>query len=302
MGLFLWPKVWYCIVVVKKLSKDGINMINTPKELVVNKLNEAKSKSEFPIWKILVLGMMAGAFIAIGASSSNLAVHAVSNPGIAKLIAGCIFPVGLMMIVLIGGELFTGDCMVIFGCYDKRISVLSLIKILVLVFVSNMAGSLILAGLVYASGQFDMSAGVLGAYTIKVAVGKVSLPFGRALASGILCNIIVCIAVLFAGAAKDVTGKLFGCFFPIMAFVVGGYEHCVANMYYIPAGMMALTNDSYKQAAIDTYGFTADQLAALSMKGFFINNLIPVTIGNMIGGMIFVALPLYIIHKRDLNK
>lgn len=273
-------------------------MINTPKDLVQAKFNEAKNKVAFPIWKVLVLGMMAGAFIAIGASSSNLAVHAIANPGVAKLVAGCIFPVGLMMIVLIGGELFTGDCMVIFGCYQKVISVMSLVKLLVLVFVSNMAGSLIIVGLVYASGQWDMSSGVLGAYTIKVALTKATLPFGRALASGILCNIIVCIAVLFAGAAKDVLGKLWGCFFPIMAFVVGGYEHCVANMYYIPAGMIALLNDSYKQAAIDTYGFTAEQLSKLSLQSFLINNLVPVTIGNMIGGMIFVALPLFIIHRE----
>lgn len=278
------------------------NTFNAPDALTRMKVNEAKIKTEFSIWKVIVLGMMAGLFIAIGASSSNLAVHAISNPGVAKLVAGCIFPVGLMMIVVIGGELFTGDCMVVFGCYHKNISVLALCRLLVIVWLSNMLGSLILAGLVYASGQYDMSAGLLGAYTIKVAMGKVSLSSGRALSSGILCNIIVCIAVLFAGAAKDISGKLWGCFFPIMTFVVGGYEHCVANMYYIPAGMLCLTNDTYRQVAMDTYGYTAEQLSALSMKGLFVNNLLPVTIGNMIGGMVFVALPLYLIHKNKLEQ
>lgn len=278
------------------------NILNAPDALTQMKVNEAKAKTGFPFWKVFILGMMAGLFIAIGASSSNLAVHAISNPGVAKLVAGCIFPVGLMMIVVIGGELFTGDCMVIFGCYHKNISVWALIKLLIIVWISNMLGSLILAGLVYATGQWNMSSGLLGAYTIKVAMGKVNLSFGAAVASGILCNIIVCIGVLFAGAAKDISGKLWGCFFPIMAFVVGGYEHCVANMYYIPAGMMALCNDTYKQVAMDSYGYTTDALSALSMKGFFINNLVPVTIGNMIGGMIFVALPLYLIHKKSLEK
>lgn len=278
------------------------NFFNAPDTLTGMKENEAKTKTGLPVWKIIILGMMAGLFIAIGTSSSNLAVHAISNLGVAKLVAGCIFPVGLMMIVVIGGELFTGDCMVVFGCYHKDISVLSLCKLLVIVWLSNMAGSLILAGLVYASGQYDMSSGLLGAYTIKVAMGKVSLSFGKALSSGILCNIIVCIAVLFAGAAKDISGKLWGCFFPIMAFVVGGYEHCVANMYYIPAGMICLTNDTYRQVAMDTYGYTAEQLANLSLKGLFVNNLLPVTIGNMIGGMVFVALPLYLLHKNKLAK
>lgn len=286
----------------EKKYEKGRHKMNTPKDLVMIKLKEAQSKASFPVWRILLLGIMAGAFIAIGASSSNLAVHTISNPGLAKTLAGCIFPVGLMMIVLIGGELFTGDCMIIFGCFDRRITAFSLVKVLVLVWISNMIGALILVGLVYASGQWDMSAGVLGAYTIKVALGKVTLSFGKALASGILCNIIVCIAVLFAGAARDVTGKLLGCFFPILAFVVGGYEHCVANMYYIPAGMIALTNETYKQAAIDTYGFSVKQLNSLDLQGFLISNLIPVTIGNIIGGMVFVALPLYLLHKRDISE
>lgn len=105
-----------------------------------------------------------------------------------------------------------------------------------------------------------------------------------------------------AGAAKDIAGKVFAILFPIMAFVIGGYEHCVANMYYIPAGLMALSNDTYKQAAMNAYGYTEAQLAALSLKGFFINNLIPVTIGNIIGGMIFVSIPLYLLHKKAVHN
>ena len=161
---------------------------------------------------------------------------------------------------------------------------------------------MIIAALVYFSGQLDMSAGLLGAFTIKVAYGKAALPFSRALFSGILCNILVCVAVLMAGAAKDIAGKVFAILFPIMAFVIGGYEHCVANMYYIPAGLMALSNDTYKQVAMNAYGYTEAQLAALSLKGFFINNLIPVTIGNIIGGMIFVSIPLYLLHKKAVHN
>lgn len=278
------------------------NFFNAPAALTQAKITEGKAKTELPIWKVLLLGIFAGMFIAIGASSSNLAVHAMANPGLAKLVAGLIFPVGLMMIVFIGGELFTGDCMMIIGVMDKKYSVLQMCKVLILVWLSNFVGSMIIVGLVIGCGQYDMSAGVLGAYTIKVAVGKVSLTFGKAVASGIMCNILVCIAVLMGGAARDVSGKIFAILFPIMAFVVGGYEHCVANMYYIPAGMIASMNPTYKQAAIDTYNFTAEQLAKLDLSHLIVNNLIPVTIGNMIGGMLFIGAALYVLHKNSLQK
>ena len=276
-------------------------MIKTPRELVAVKFEEAKKTEKLCIWKLVVLGIMAGIFIAIGASSANVAVHAIENAGVAKLVAGCIFPVGLMMIVIVGGELFTGDCMLIFGWLRRELSLVSMLRILGIVFISNLAGSLILAVLVFASGQWNMSAQLLGAYTIKVAMGKVSMSFVQALSSGILCNIIVCVAVLFAGAANEVSGKIWGCFFPIMAFVTGGYEHCVANMYYISAGIMALSCDSYRDKAMEIYGYTADELSKLSLQGFFAN-MLPVTLGNIIGGMVFVALPLYLIHSKSIDK
>lgn len=276
-------------------------MIKTPRELVTLKFEEAKKKEKLCIWKLVMLGIMAGIFIAIGASSANVAVHAIENAGVAKLVAGCIFPVGLMMIVIVGGELFTGDCMLIFGWLRRELSLVSMLRILGIVFISNLAGSLILAVLVFESGQWNMSTQLLGAYTIKVAMGKVSMSFVQALSSGILCNIIVCIAVLFAGAASDVTGKILGCFFPIMSFVTGGYEHCVANMYYISAGIMALGCDSYRNKAMEIYGYTADELSKLSLQGFFAN-MLPVTLGNIIGGMVFVALPLYLIHSKSIDK
>ena len=118
---------------------------------------------------------------------------------------------------------------------------------------------------------------------------------------GIMCNIFVCLAFFLARTAKDVIGKLFAIFFPILAFVIGGYEHCVANMYYIPAGLLAKTSDTYYNAAIEA-GMTASQLDSMSIAGFFVDNLIPVTLGNIVGGMIFVALPLYVINKKDIKS
>lgn len=270
--------------------------------LIQTKIIESKIKTKTPIWRLLLLGVLAGMFIAFGASSSSLAIHAMENSGLAKVVAGTIFPVGLMMIVLIGGELFTGDCMMVFGMMHKDFHVLSMVKVLCLVYISNFIGSAMIATLIFFSGQLDMSNGLLGAFTIKVAMGKVSLPFSKAIASGILCNILVCIAVLMAGVAKDIPGKILAIFFPIMAFVIGGYEHCVANMYYIPAGILAATNDVYREAAMNAYGYTEAQLSTLNLQNFVLANLVPVTIGNIIGGMLFVSLPLYILHRKALKN
>ena len=270
--------------------------------LIQTKIIESKAKTTTPAWRLLLLGVLAGMFIAFGASSSSLAIHAMENSGLAKVVAGTIFPVGLMMIVLIGGELFTGDCMMALGVMHKEFRVLPMIKVLCLVYAGNLIGSAIIATLIFFSGQLDMTNGLLGAFTIKIALGKVSLSFPSAMVSGILCNILVCIAVLMAGVAKDIPGKILAIFFPIMAFVIGGYEHCVANMYYIPAGILATTNDMYRETAMSAYGYTEAQLSSLNLQSFVTASLVPVTIGNIIGGMLFVSVPLYVLHRKSLRN
>ena len=221
------------------------SMFNTPQEVVQANMNGAVKKATTSKKKVFFMGIMAGVCIALGAQSSNVAMHDISNVGLARLVAGCVFPVGLMMIVFIGGELFTGDCMMTMACIKRKISVASLIRTLVIVYFGNMVGAVALAYLVYLSGQYNYTNGALGAFTIKVALGKVSLSFLPALISGILCNILVCAAVLMASTAKDIAGKSLAIFFPIMAFVISGFEHCVANMYYIPAGIFASMNADY---------------------------------------------------------
>lgn len=277
----------------------GINKIV---DVLVANLAVYEDKTKKTIVDLLISGMLAGAFIAIGASSSSAAVYGIANTGLAKALAGAIFPVGLILVVMIGGELFTGDCLMSFDAMNKRVKVIQIVRVLALVFIFNMLGSLIIVFLVNRSGQLDYGNGALAVSAIKTAYNKLNLGFGKAFCSGIMCNILVCLAVLLAGTAKDATGKIFAIFFPIWAFVIGGYEHCVANMYYIPAGLLAKTSDTYYQAAIDA-GMTAGQLDSMTIGSFFVDNLLPVTIGNIIGGMVFVALPLYIIHKKALmNK
>lgn len=279
------------------------NAFNSPAQVLDANMKAGENKAKLPLLKCILLGIMAGAFIAFGGASSSAAVHNIANQGLAKALAGCIFPVGLMMIVLVGGELFTGDCLMITGVVNKKFSVLSMIKTLVIVYFSNMVGAVIIALLVYYSGLLDYTNGALGAYTIKVAYGKVTMAPVREICSGILCNILVCVAVLMAGAAKDIAGKVWAIFFPICAFVIGGWEHCVANMFYIPAGIIAAANPDYAAQAEELYGITAQQMAANLNIGGFVSNLIPVTIGNILGGMVFVALPLYAIHKSKIvNK
>lgn len=277
------------------------NLFNSPKDILEGNIQSGKIKGNLPFLKMVLLGIMAGMFIAIGGSSSSLAVHNISNVGLARTLAGCIFPVGLMMIICIGGELFTGNCMMITAVIDKKIKIRNMIFNLVVVYISNLIGSLIVDLLVFYSGQLDYTNGMLGAYTIKVAIGKVNMPFLKAFTSGIMCNILVCIAVLMASAAKDITGKLLGVFFPICAFVIGGYEHCVANMFYIPSGMLASTNLTYVQQAKELYGITQEQIDSLTITNS-LNNFIPVTLGNIIGGAVLVGLMLYLIHKVNWGK
>ena len=275
--------------------------MNNPKEIIEANMNGAVNKANLPLARMIVLGMMAGMFIALGGAISNTAVHDIANVGLARTLAGVIFPVGLLMIILVGGELFTGNCLMIMATMNKRIKVSGLIRNLVIVYFSNLIGSLIIDVLIFYSGNLDYTGGALGAYTIKVALGKVNIAPGKAIVSGILCNFLVCMAILMAGSAKDVIGKIFAAWFPIFAFVIGGFEHIVANMFYIPTGILAATNPDYVAKAEELYGITADQLSALDLGGL-LHNFIPVTIGNILGGMIFIGCTLYFIHYGSEKK
>ena len=272
-----------------------------PHQIVASNMNACMGKTIASFRQMALLALFAGMFIACGASASSVAMHAISNVGVARLVAGAVFPVGLMMIVFVGGELFTGDCLMIMGCLHKKYSAWSMIRVLVLVFVFNFVGAVIIAALINATTQFGYSGNMMGAFTIKVAMGKLDLSFGSAFISGILCNFFVCIAVLMAASTREIAGKVWAIFFPILAFVISGFEHCVANMYYIPAAIFAANNEAYAQAAMEAYGYTAQQLTTLNWGNFLVNNLIPVTLGNIVGGMVLVGIPLYFAHFTKIR-
>ncbi len=272
--------------------------MNKIQQVLSAQIEKGIERIQMPFFKLALLGVLAGMSIAGGAAASSVVMHGISNVGLARLAGGAIFPVGLMIIIFLGGELFTGDCLMILGVLDGKIRIAAMLRVLTAVYAANLVGSVLFALLVSISGQYDYSNSLLGAYTIKVALGKTGLSFGSGFVSGILCNIFVCAAVLMAGAAKSAAGKLWAAFFPIMAFVVSGYEHCVANMYYIPAGIFAMGNENYVQAAIEQYGVTAEQLAGLNWQSFVFHNLLPVTIGNVVGGMLFVGAALYFAYRE----
>lgn len=275
--------------------------MNTSKEIIELNMNAAVNKANLKLSKMIALGILAGMFIALGAAISNTAVHIIKDVGLARTLAGAIFPVGLMMIVFIGGELFTGNCLMIMAVINKRIKVSQMLRNLCVVFLSNFIGSFIIVLIINYCGNLDFTSGALGAYTIKVALGKVTLSPTKAVLSGILCNILVCIAILMATACKDAIGKIFAIWFPIFAFVIGGFEHIVANMYYIPAGLVASTNPDYVAKAEELYGITSEQLKSLNIAGLF-SNFIPVTVGNIIGGMLFIGCLLYFINVAKTEK
>lgn len=276
------------------------NYFNTPAETIELNMKACENKTVLPLGKMILLGIMAGVYIALGGATSSTAAHAIENVGLARTIAGVIFPVGLMLIVFLGGELFTGNCLMAMDVYAKRTTWKKMMYNLVVVYFSNLAGALIVDILLVFSGNLNYSGGLLGAYAIKVALGKIAVNPVQAVTSGILCNILVCLAVLMATCAKDIVGKVWAIFFPICAFVVGGFEHCVANMFYIPTGIMAAMNPDYVNAAMEAYGITAEQLSQLTVLGS-LQNFVPVTIGNILGGMIFTGLPLYLIYKKKWN-
>lgn len=275
-------------------------MFLTPKEIVEQYINASIAKSKLSTAKVIGKSIFAGMMIAMGAACSNVAVHAIDNVGVARLVAGCVFPVGLMMVILMGAELFTGDCLMAMAVSDKKIKLGQFVRVLILVYIGNFIGGFATAAAMYLSGQFNYTAGRLGAYTIKVALGKVTLSPVQGIASGILCNILVCAAVVVAMSSKDATGKLLASFFIIMPFVTGGFEHCVANMYYISAGLLAKLNPVYVEAANSVYGLA--DISALGIKGFLINNLIPVTIGNIIGGSLCIGLPMFYLNYKESKK
>lgn len=235
--------------------------------------------------RLYLSAVLAGILIGCGAVVSNTAGHMLTNAGLSRVVCGLLFPFGLIMVILTGAELFTGNCLIAIPLLERKATLAGMVRNLVIVYIGNLLGSVILAAAIVYSGQLDLSGGALAVHTIRTAAAKCAIPFGKGVVLGILCNILVCAGVMCSLCGKSVAGRAVGAFVPVAFFVIGGFEHCVANMYYIPAGLMAAGMPEYAVLA----GEAGVNLSALTLAGFFAN-LIPVTIGNIIGGCGFGAL------------
>lgn len=270
-----------------------------PKE-IARRLDQACiSKSVTDPIRVFVLAILAGAFIALGAAFFTLVTHDPGNmnPGVLRLLGGLVFSLGLILVVVAGAELFTGNNLLVMACVDKKITLKQLLQNWMIVYLGNFVGSVGMAVLMFFSGLWESSGGMLGEKVILIANGKVNLEITEAISRGILCNILVCLAVWLCFAGHSVADKILAIIFPITAFVAMGFEHSIANMYFIPAGMMALQQVELATSLSENYPNI--NLENLTLSGMFLKNLLPVTLGNMIGGGIFVGLVYWFIYLRD---
>lgn len=272
-----------------------------PAEIVDVAMAVCVKKVSTPYFKEFMLAILAGAFIGFASEGSNMAAfNLFARPetyGLGKVLAGSIFGTGLMLVIIAGAEMFTGQTLILGAVLDKQVTLKQMLTNWTLVWIGNLVGSVFLAYMMVQSGLFNSGDNVLGAMTIKIAVYKVSLPFMSAFWLGVMCNWLVCLAVWMSFAAKDIVGKLFAIFFPIWLFITSGFEHSVANMYYIPAGIMAKSNPKWVAAAAE-YGVTPEKLDHLNWTTFFINNEIPVTLGNIVGGGVLVGAYYWFVYKQ----
>ncbi|MGR9106639.1 MAG: formate/nitrite transporter family protein [Gammaproteobacteria bacterium] len=269
----------------------------TPKEIAARIEKAAISKSNLDAGRVFVLALLAGAFIAFGAAFYTTVIHvSTMSPGITRLVGGLSFCLGLILVVVAGAELFTGNNLLVMACVDRKITVRQLLGNWAIVFTGNFIGALGVAVLIYFSNHWRIGGGALGVTAVSIAHAKVNLGFLEALSRGILCNALVCLAVWLCYAGHQVTDKILAILFPITAFVAMGFEHSVANMYFIPAGMLAQSDDTILQAALA--GNAALNPENLNLAGLF-RNLLPVTLGNILGGSGFVGLVYWFIYLRE---
>ena len=273
--------------------------MNSPKEVAQNYLATGVAKTKLPAAKMLMLGVLAGMFIALAGVGASIASATIESASLAKLIGAAVFPTGLAMVLIAGSELFTGNCLIIVPVLQKEAQVSGMLKNWVCVYIGNIIGGVLIAALTVYGGTYSLFAGAAAGGVVKTAVAKVSMSFSDALLRGILCNFLVCIAVWMSYAAKDIVGKVAAMYLPIMLFVLSGYEHSIANLYYIPAGLFAKSYSVYENAI--TVVSPMDQLK-LTWGNMITKNIIPVTLGNIIGGMCLVGIAYWFVYLHEPSK
>jgi formate transporter len=244
------------------------------------------SKAEAPALRTFVLAILAGAFIALGAIFATTISAGTSTDlpfGVTKLLVGFVFCLGLILVIIGGAELFTGNNLIVMAWASRKVTTMGLLRNWGIVYAGNFVGSVGTALMVLLSRQYIFGGGTVGVSALSIALAKVNLGWFQALMLGVLCNILVCLAVWLTFSARSTIDKIAAIIFPITAFVSAGFEHSVANMYFVPIGLLIKQFDPSFVAA------SGLDLTSMSWSSFVLNNLIPVSIGNIIGGSIFVA-------------
>ncbi len=258
------------------------------------------SKGNLDFLSTFTLAILAGSFIAFGAVLFTFVIHdSTLSVGLTKLIGGLVFCLGLILVIVAGAELFTGNSLLVMAYVRRKITLQQLLRNWTIVFVGNLVGSLAIVLMIYLSGQWLANNASVGAKALMIANGKVNLTLWQALFRGILCNILVCLAVWLCFSGRSVTDKILAIIFPITAFVALGFEHSIANMYFVPAGIIVKQIPQVMVAAHTALGSTPD-LSRLTLSGFLIHNLLPVTIGNIIGGGFFIGIVYWFIYQRRI--
>lgn len=268
----------YSSEIAKKIERNGIE----------------KSKRKFI--PTFTLSILVGIFIGLGGIYFTFATTQITiNDSFTQIIGGVTFSLGLILVVIAGSELFTGNNLMLMSLIGKKISPMRLIRNWLIVYIGNFIGSTLIASLLYLTHVWSNNDGDLAIRAISIANHKVNLNFSDAFFLAILCNILVCLAIWLATSGRSVTSKIFAIVFPISAFVALGFEHSIANMYFISFALILLEDPSI-HGIFQQSGILVD-LSNLNMIGFF-NNLLPVTLGNIVGGSIFIGLAYWISFIR----
>jgi formate transporter len=274
-----------------------------PAEMAARGEEVGVKKAHLAWEKVFMLSILAGAFIGLGAIFATTVVAGASGVlpfGLTRLLAGLVFTLGLILVIVGGAELFTGNNLIMMAWADKKVSTGLMVKNWAIVFVGNFVGSILTVIIMYFAEQFKFGNGSIGMSALATANAKVQFSFIQAVALGIMCNAMVCMAVWLCFSARTTTDRILAIIPPIAGFVAAGFEHSVANMYFIPMGLLI------KNGAPDTFwkmiNKTPADFPALTWNGFFINNLLPVTIGNIIGGGIMVGLVYWFVYLRGQKE
>jgi formate transporter len=268
-----------------------------PQEVAERAEEVGVRKCCLPFWPLLTLAILAGAFIALGAIFSTTVSAGTAGVlpfGITRLLSGIVFCLGLVLVIVGGAELFTGNALISMAWASGTVSTPQVLRNWSIVYIGNLIGAVATAVFLYLSRQYTFGGGVVGLAALEIARTKTGLGFVQAVVLGILCNALVCLAVWLCLGARSTGDKILAIVFPISAFVAAGFEHSVANMYFIPIGLFIKTDSTF----LTTIGKSAADYTSLTWASFVLVNLLPVTLGNVIGGVVLVGLTYWFIYLR----